>query len=198
MRITLALVALFVATHARGASLLVSIREEASSISINQLAWLVFATGNYNTPALSLGGDYRISDIGRVVEPDAITLQAISSDFKNPFGWFGLYTARSGVSYDAVSVDIIWTPEKYPEFPPNNQSTTIQTFAPRLGVGLTGYRVTSITQTVDHVSFQPEGDRWRVNAAQTIRIYGETIPEPGTWLLVAMALLACFGIRGRF
>jgi hypothetical protein len=52
---------------------------------------------------------------------------------------------------------------------------------PLLGPGLQGYEVTRIERSVT-----PE--------AQTIRLYGFVVPEPASWLLVAVGL-CCFGHR---
>jgi hypothetical protein len=51
-----------------------------------------------------------------------------------------------------------------------------------------GYQITAIERVIDEIVLTPiSEDRYFVNAAQTIRIWGEPIPEPGT---ISFSLIA--------
>jgi hypothetical protein len=62
---------------------------------------------------------------------------------------------------------------------------------------LTDYRVTRITRTIDSLILQPGSDsgNHREGGMQTVRLYGERIPEPTSVLLFALSALAIFAMR---
>jgi hypothetical protein len=97
----------------------------------------------------------------------------------------------------AGKVDLIpdefWTWTNQTWFPQK-----ISTFVPQLGPGFTGYRVTSITQTINNarISFEP-GGYYRGNIAQTVRFYGVAVPEPGACMLALFCCMAWFSVRFR-
>jgi hypothetical protein len=68
----------------------------------------------------------------------------------------------------------------------------ISTNVPQRGVGLEGYLVTRITQTVDFISWSTIGSILIGNAQQTVRMFGAEIPEPPT---LAFFVIGCFFSR---
>jgi hypothetical protein len=84
-------------------------------------------------------------------------------------------------------------------FETNLGAIIMDRYAPVLGPALVGYTITDITRTIDrfellHVS----GPNYAQFGTQTIRIYGDAIPEPGTGTLMGITALfaaACLSTR---
>jgi hypothetical protein len=72
---------------------------------------------------------------------------------------------------------------------------TVTRVAPNLGPNLSRYVLTDLTQTIDEVTITPVADRYNRSGAHTVRIYGEAIPEPATFLLISMCLPLCRRLR---
>jgi hypothetical protein len=70
-------------------------------------------------------------------------------------------------------LDDVWRTDWSPSW------RTFTAHAPRLGVGLQGYNVTGVTQTLDSLAYTAGGPSGPyINLAGTIRIYGEEMPGP--------------------
>jgi hypothetical protein len=100
--------------------------------------------------------------------------------------------AGSGGTFDILP-DGFWTWINRPGY-----TQKISTFVPQLGPGITGYRLTSISQTLDNarLTFNP-GGYYFGSIKQTVRFYGIAVPEPAT---IAIALFYCAmwsGVRFR-
>jgi hypothetical protein len=60
--------------------------------------------------------------------------------------------------------------------------------APKLGPNLSGYTISSITQTLNSlVITQQSSTRYLLNAETTVHMYGAPVPEPPTLLLIVFA-----------
>jgi hypothetical protein len=57
---------------------------------------------------------------------------------------------------------------------------------PRVGFALEGYLVTRITQTVDYITWSTATGTLAGNSQQSVRLYGEIIPEPSTFITIAI------------
>ena len=61
--------------------------------------------------------------------------------------------------------------------------------------------ITAISRTVHRMDIVIDPSiptNWLFSVAETIRVYGEAVPEPSTWLLVAAVALVPIRMRGRF
>jgi hypothetical protein len=66
--------------------------------------------------------------------------------------------------------------------------------APELGPNLAGYAITALSLSVDQFEYTPIGSDWRGLGRFTIRVYGQPVPEPATWI-VAGITIATFAFR---
>jgi hypothetical protein len=81
----------------------------------------------------------------------------------------------------------------------NQDVVTVTRVAPNLGPNLAGYRLTNITQTIDELQYtNVTPSRFRGSGAHTIRIYGEVIPEPASFLYVASVVVLFLFTDMRF
>jgi hypothetical protein len=66
---------------------------------------------------------------------------------------------------------------------------SIRQFVPRIGYGVTGYDLTSVTQTIDRIDYRTTGINSHVaEQEQTIRLYGHVIPEPSLFVLLLASI----------
>jgi hypothetical protein len=65
------------------------------------------------------------------------------------------------------------------------------------GPNLFGYSIHDVTHTIDEITItQTVGSNYTRTGAHTIRIYGDVIPEPSSWLILLWGILsACGQIR---
>jgi hypothetical protein len=88
------------------------------------------------------------------------------------------------------------SPPKLNQTDPPGEVITVTRVAPNLGPNLFGYRVTSITQTIDELVYTNiASNRFRGTGSHTVRVYGEIIPEPASVLTMVIATLLCCGLR---
>jgi hypothetical protein len=118
--------------------------------------------------------------------------------FSHPTGHWWIAAAHEYfTSSPDYTVDNIWNMPRLANVERPTDVTAI-THVPRRGFGLNGYMLTDVTQTVDRfvaTRLYPGGVPcqlcWAVDQAQTIRFYGEAIPEPTSILLLAHVLVCC-------
>jgi hypothetical protein len=104
-------------------------------------------------------------------------------------------TSHAGAGKVDLSPDTFWTWTNQSWFPQK-----LNTYVPQLGPGFTGYRITSITQTIDKFSFTWEGGYYgdyHGNIAQTVRFYGVAVPEPTACMLALFCCAAWLSVRFR-
>ena len=66
---------------------------------------------------------------------------------------------------------------------------SVARIAPVLGKNLSGYELSNITQTIDSIDVTAiAANRFSIRADHTIRIFGQTIPEPGAVDLFVLGL----------
>lgn len=96
----------------------------------------------------------------------------------------------------AGKVDILpdgfWTWTNPPGF-----TQKIFTFVPQLGPGFTGYQITNITQTINNANLTFSNGSYHGNIKQTVRFYGEAVPEPTACMLALICCAALLGARFR-
>jgi hypothetical protein len=140
-----------------------------------------------------------LADVGKTFVPDPATLARFAEVLTTSTGGrvidngFGIGSPRH------ASVDEFFDGPFMGEFPPthspDNQAFIMKAFVPQLGRNFSGYRITQIEQTIDGLSIiQVNPTTSLYWGAQTIRIFGEQIPEPTTTLLV-FQLLVCLAWR---
>jgi hypothetical protein len=70
--------------------------------------------------------------------------------------------------------------------------------APIIGPNLTGYTISSVTQTFNSLLVEPNGsNRYRLTGNTTIRIYGDVVPEPASWAHVSVAFIATVSLARK-
>jgi hypothetical protein len=140
------------------------------------------------------------ADVGQTFHADAATVAMFHDRLAGPTAGGQIISALSyfGLASPIVSIgDFFSGPYTMGEFPnvpvPENQFI-MKEFIPE--PAFHGYyRITGVTQTIDAVRAEPvplQPTRTLYWGAQTIRIFGERIPEPSTCLLagICLAMLA--------
>jgi hypothetical protein len=137
-------------------------------------------------------GIYGPAEIGLTFSADALNVARFDQYFSDPDGLWLIDTGTLAPS--GRSLDELWTSGN-PD-PPHFLS--IQQFVPRRGVGLAGYTLTAVTQTIDSLTYTQVTPYLVSNQEQTIRIYGFVVPESATIGLLFVALLHIAMSRCRF
>jgi hypothetical protein len=142
---------------------------------------LKFATYALPIDAIIIDGPFYASDVGRVIHapPDLV------HRFRNTMGE-RLSPINPDPSLLSVALDnftSIKPDDLFWNFPPN-EHTQVTMHVPRRGYGLIGYSISEITTTIEQAEY---GDGYAA-ARYTVRLYGEQIPEPASWLLTCLAL----------
>jgi hypothetical protein len=137
-----------------------------------------------------------IADVGQTFAADPITLtkfntvltdDVISHTFDSGFGQPVPFHAQVDEFFDGPFMG-----EIPPTHSPDNPAIVMKAFVPQLGPNFSGYAITRVDQTIHGFNIdQPGGPNtfYRYWGAQTVRIYGERIPEPDIYLLVALGLI---------
>jgi hypothetical protein len=172
--------------------LLIEITAESESqrAFFGEPVYLAFGTEDAAGEQSVLGGLYDTGDIGMTFEANPEVLAGIEEALTNR-GHFAIDNAYTAPP-QSFPADLIWTLDR--------SDWEIDRHVPRLGVGLAGYDLTSITQTIDALSYRQVGNGIFSTQRQTIRLFGEPIPEPGCLLLIAqvaslMGALRCAPIN---
>jgi hypothetical protein len=175
MRTSLALAAvLFITTPAAAESLLVEFHHSGNS---NHYAWgqrvpFEFSTYyDFHTVVVNgyLGGLIGSADIGNTYSVDPSEIADFQMLLTEPRARFTFYSAQnSSKDFDMTE---FWTVT-------HHTLTDVNYFVPQLGPGLTGYRITNITQTIDALTQIGGASTVVTRGEQTIRIYGEVLPPP--------------------
>jgi hypothetical protein len=155
--------------------LLIEIHDEATSINLSHLGaplYMAFSanSGNGDPPNAILEGLYDSDDVGMTFHATAENVEAFQIALSAPLGEFGIIT--SNTSPGGGHADELWL-TGFPEY--------LRQFVPRLGVGLTGYDLTAVTQAIDRIEYRTTGINTHVAfQEQTFRLYGQPIPEPSS------------------
>jgi hypothetical protein len=115
--------------------------------------------------------DWSPANAGTVASADAETVATMNGMFLVPQGkfWLESFGSLAGTATSG-SVDEIWNGT----LPAGDDGTGTATMhVPRLGFGLTGYRLTDITHTLDSYTVHQQGRYLIADEADTIRLYGE-------------------------
>jgi hypothetical protein len=88
---------------------------------------------------------------------------------------------------------------EFPSTPiPETNLVVMKAFVPQVGPNFSGYRITGVEQTIDGMSVrQLNPSTFLYWGAKTIRIFGEQIPEPATWMVLAAGLPILFAHPNR-
>jgi hypothetical protein len=169
-----------VGTRARAEPmLLIEIHVEGTSINLSHFGaplYMAFSanSGNGDPPNAILEGFYDSDDVGMTFHATPENVEAFEIALSAPTGEFGLIT--SNTSPGGGSADELWRTDL-----PDN----LRQFVPRLGVGLTGYDLTAVTQTIDKIDYRTTGINTHVALQeQTFRLFGQPIPEPSSAVLL--------------
>lgn len=150
-----------------------------SNISfIGQPLYMAFvARADAGMDPVRFEGTYDADDVGVTFSATPEMVESIEFALTQPTGRFSLDISSFAPS--AHPVDALWLSAV--------SDLSIQQFVPRLGHGLLGYDLKTITQTIDRIEYQMSGRNIVSFQEQTIRFYGQPVPEPTTTLL----LLCC-------
>jgi hypothetical protein len=140
-----------------------------------------------HTTQTVLGGTYDSSNVGTVLSASTQQLAGIETAFHASGGRFWFDDSSHAPAPNGV--DAIWEPAPI--------DWVINLHVPRLGHGLTGYDLTSITQTIHGLSYIQSGGDIYADQTQIIRFYGEVIPEPTCLILIAQ-IAWVFNRRWRY
>jgi hypothetical protein len=70
---------------------------------------------------------------------------------------------------------------------------SVERFVPVLGINLSGYQVTNITQTIDEIIVTPiPPRRFSIHGEHTIQIFGYVVPEPRGIVLLGFAIAVAY------
>jgi hypothetical protein len=144
-----------------------------------------------------------LADIGKTYIPDAATLGRFAEVLTTSTGGRSIDSGIGVGSPRHASVDEFFDGPFMGEFPTthsrDNLAFIMKAFVPQLGRNFSGYRITHIDQTINGISMEQLNSTtvlyW---GAQTIRIFGEQIPEPVTAFFVAQSLVLLAGRQKRF
>jgi hypothetical protein len=188
--IIICVICLVAAPVSRAEMLLVTIYHGTHVFDASQSGNFLFQTAVHEPPFSGMPGELRQirspADIGLTFDMAADQVALMNLHFRHPNAQ--LLIAEMSPAGNAVgTADDIWSGFLEPEFDFSGNAAIVTTHVPRRGVGLTGYNLTRITQTIDEFSLVQQGRYYIADLAQTIRIYGDVIPEPSSWMLVTVA-----------
>jgi hypothetical protein len=165
--------------------LLVEIRQEgfADVNAVGEPVYMAFVTETSTQTAL--GDIYDTGDVGMTFEASPSILAGIETAFTTD----GTFWIDNSNFTQAHGVDEIWTIDPL--------DWEITRHVPRLGHGFTGYDLTSVTQTIDGLEYVTSGNDIFADQAQTIRFYGEVVPEPAAYCLLLTSHMVWM-IAGRW
>lgn len=187
----------FVGTELRAEPmLLLEIHQMGSSSNlsfIGQPLYMAFVV--HSMPGqISVGpaGAYDPDDVGMTFNATPEQVDAVEFHLSQPTGRFILdissFAARTHLA------DELWRTN----WDPQSSDINVQQFVPRFGLGLTGFDLTAVTQTVDRIEYFMLGRDINSQQEQTIRIYGQPIPEPASVFLAVLHSLVCCATYGRY
>jgi hypothetical protein len=83
--------------------------------------------------------------------------------------------------------------DDFPSMPiPESFQFIMKAFVPQLGPNFSGYHIRAVHQTIEGMTIrQVNPTTFLYWGAQTIRIFGEQIPEPATWLITVTCTILC-------
>jgi hypothetical protein len=133
-------------------------------------------------PGMSFGfiNQYTPDQVGAIYEAPSTLVAQMAPLFADPSGFISGVTMRTPFARNLTE---FW--DRPENIVPN---------VPQRGIGLEGYLVTRITQTVDYITWTMSGATLSGNAQQTVRLYGEVVPEPAAQ---PMLVIVCCLLVGR-
>jgi hypothetical protein len=181
MRYALAFCCLFIAAPADADSqLLVDIRQrgyDADNVCTSCYpGWVGMKFSAAPDPLID--GPFYVTDVGRVITATQLQIDRMRYYLRGP----GVDAAR--VISAAVDDFAIEYPDHFLWTMPDTEWTTVTTHVPRRGPALIGYQIDGATVTIDQAEY---GNGYSA-AGFTVRLYGEQVPEPASWLLACRAL----------
>ena len=186
-----------VGTRARGEpALLIEIHHVGSNSNISfvgqplHMAFIARIAPGMNS--VELDGTYDVDDVGMTFHATPEVVDAIEFALSQPTGRFALDI--SSFAPGSHPVDELWQTDWNPKL----SDIAIRQFVPRIGLGLSGYDLTAVTQTVDKIEYLMSGRQIHSFQEQTIRFYGEVIPEPSSMMLILVHGLVCCAAYGRY
>jgi hypothetical protein len=146
--------------------------------------------GNWDARA-SLEGQFTTAQVGMTFSATPTEVELFDQWLTYSDALFLMHVG-SGGGPGGDLIDELWRTDWPPDF------RVFTTYVPRLGVGLAGYRVTEVTQTIDQLEYyMPPGSLFPASRqAMTVRIYGHVVPEPVSALLLAHVLVGYVWIGG--
>jgi hypothetical protein len=131
--------------------------------------------------AVGFSGSYSEADNGLVITASTSARNAMASLLYDPTAYYSSATGNLFSWQDTISHiwgGGLWT-----------------MYVPQRGPGLTGYPITNITETIDYVVRFTGPRNTNTEGEHTVRIYGESVPEPS---IFAMAIsIAIFNAMKR-
>jgi hypothetical protein len=120
-----------------------------------------------------IADEYTPANAGMTFAAPPQDVELFAEYFVNPQA---IYRMSSGSPPLGGGIDDIWRTDWSPSY------RVFTMHVPRLGVGLTGYQVTSVSKTIDRLQYN--GNFWL--STMTIHIDGApfSIPEPASWKIV--------------
>jgi hypothetical protein len=119
--------------------------------------------------------EYLPADVGTVYEATAAEVNAIAGLLKESEANIGGVTMTQPYQWP---LHLFWD---LPRF--------ITPHVPRVGFALEGYFVTRVTQTVDYITWSTFGGNLVGNSQQSVRLYGDVVPEPSTLIALVIGCL---------
>jgi hypothetical protein len=159
--------------------LLIEIHDTGGGFNLSHVGAPIFMSfsangGNGAPPIAKLEGSYDSDDVGMTFYATPENVEAFQAALSLPTGEYGIITSNHVAG--GGDADELWRTD-LPDY--------LRQFVPRLGVGFTGYDLTAVTQTIDRIEYQP-GITITSQQEQTIRIYGQVIPEPSSVMLLIL------------
>ncbi|HEY3395667.1 MAG TPA: hypothetical protein VGK58_23395 [Lacipirellulaceae bacterium] len=182
--VCLFLLAAFGAAFASGETLLIEIHQRGSSFgslsNVGDPLHMAFtARAAPGSAEFTLEGWYDSDDVGMTFHATRDVVSGMQVSLSQPSGdfWLDIHSQPRGAHH----ADELWRTD----WDPLLSDIRIQQFVPRLGVGLSGYDLSAVTQTVDLIRYTIGGANTVTSEQeQTIRLYGTPVPEPASVILM--------------
>jgi hypothetical protein len=159
----------------------------------------IFLVGASSDNVAQLSTIPTMADIGRTFTADPTTVTKFNQVLTSPGTVDITSTLGAGLFREFVAQEFFTGPfmGEFPSMPiPETLQIVMKAFVPQLGPNFAGYRITGVEQTIEGMSArQILPSVFIYWGAKTIRIFGERVPEPASWLVAATSLLILSGRR---